>query len=159
MDVSIAVGGGSDRFAGREPDLHLHARERLALVVVEGEVDGLVLGLRLLGLGRLVRLVLALALGGPLLRALAFLLLARAVAPFVPGDVEDAAVAGGVVEVVRLGDEIVARVCADLLQSHHRAGLHRRIPLHLDFRGDELHRPPGERSLGDGVRVLLRPHL
>src|SRR6266404_1353914 len=158
VDVSIAVRRGSDHFAGGEPDFHLYAGERLPVIVMEREVDGLVPGLRLLGLGRLVRLVLALTLGWSLLRALALLLLARAVAPLVPGNVEDAAVAGGVVEVVRFGDQIVARVRADLLQGHHRAGLHRRVALHLDFGGDELHRPPGQRSLGDGVRVLLRPH-
>ena len=148
VDVSVAVGGRLDHLAGRQPDLHVQVRQRMALVVLQREVDRL--GLRLAGahrLARLVRRLLSLARAGARLRALALFLLRRAVAPLVARDVEDAVVSGAVVEVVRLGDEVVPRVRADLLQLHHRAGLHRRIALHLHLGGDELHRPAGEGRL------------
>src|SRR5438105_11629510 len=60
VDVAVAVGLHFDGLAGRETDPHLEAGQRLSLVVLQPEVDGLVVLLARLRLGRLGRLRLLL---------------------------------------------------------------------------------------------------
>src|ERR1700682_1666324 len=92
---------------------------------------------RCLGPGRRGRACLPSCLGArrlPLLLTRRLLLRgAGRIPPLVAGDVENAVVAGGVVEVVRLGDQVMPRVHADLLDVDHCPWPDPRGPLPLDL--------------------------
>src|SRR5207253_4585788 len=75
VDVAVAVGLHLDGLAGRETDPHLEAGQRLSLVVLQREVDGLVVLLARFRLGRLGRLRLLPSCRLPLLSRRLLLLL------------------------------------------------------------------------------------
>src|SRR5207302_3098704 len=113
VDVAAAVGGGLEHLAVGEMDLDLQVRQRFALVVLQREVDEVLL---VRARPAAARAGSGAAGAGPRGAGAAAPPAAglRRVAPLVAGDVEDAVVPGGVVEVVGLGDVVVPRVLADL---------------------------------------------
>ena len=157
VDVPVAARGGVDRVLARDVDLDLRVGNRVPIVVLQDEVDELRRGAGLVGVAAAV----AARAGriGLVVGRLIVDVVVRRVAPFVARDVEDDVVASGVVVVLGLGDDVVARVDADLLDVHHRAGLDGRVTADLDLGGDELHLRLGQRSARGGVSVGLVEHL